>query len=156
MSAQATGISLARTKAAAFGLSTMVTGWAGALMGHYIYAFNHEAFTIIISIQLLLMIVVGGLRSIHGAWYGALVIGAIPQVISLARDTATGVFGASLVVPGIETGLFGVVLILFVLFEPRGIHGRLEQWKTYLELFPLARRGMFRRQQTYLKTERLR
>ena len=61
VSAQAMGVNLTRTKAAAFGLSCMATGWAGALMGHFVYTFNHEAFTIFISIQLLLMIVIGGL-----------------------------------------------------------------------------------------------
>ena len=71
ISAQAMGVNLARTKAAAFGHSCMATGWAGALMGHFFYTFNHEVFTVAISIQLLLMIVNGGLGSIHGAYYGA-------------------------------------------------------------------------------------
>ncbi len=156
MAARATGIDPARTKAVAFGLSTMVTGWAGALMGHAIYTFNHEAFTVIISIQLLLMIIVGGMGSIHGAWYGALVVGGIPQLIAMARDAASVVLETNVVVPGLETGLFGIVLILIVLFEPRGIHGRLTAWKAWFELFPLARRRMFRRQRSYLRTERLR
>ena len=69
ISAQAMGVNPARTKAAAFGLSCMATGWAGALMGHFFYTFNHEVFTVVISIQLLLMIVIGGLGAIQGAWY---------------------------------------------------------------------------------------
>ena len=68
VSAQAMGVNLPRTKAAAFGLSCMATGWAGALMGHFVHTFNHEAFTIVISVQLLLMIVIGGLGAIQGAW----------------------------------------------------------------------------------------
>ena len=85
VSAQAMGVNLARTKAAAFGLSCGVTGWAGALMGHFFYTFNHEVFTVVISIQLLLMIVIGGLGAIQGAWYGAIVIGLVPQAINVAR-----------------------------------------------------------------------
>ena len=157
ISAQAMGVSLVRTKAAAFGLSCMVTGWAGALMGHFFFTFNHEVFTIIISIQLLLMIVIGGLGSIQGAYYGAVVVGLIPQGISVARDwvaDALGTGGAG--IPGLEAGIFALLLILIILFEPLGVHGRLMKWKVYFELFPLCRRDMFRRQKSYLKTERLR
>ncbi len=151
ISAQAAGISLARTKAAAFGLSCMVTGWAGALMGHFFYSFNHEVFTIILSIQLLLMIVIGGLGSIHGAWYGAVIVGLIPQAINLVRD-AVGMVA----VPGLETSLFSVLIVLFVLYEPHGLHGRLTKWKVWLDLFPFCRRDRFRRQKSYLRTERFR
>ena len=157
ISAQAMGINLARTKAAAFGLSCMVTGWAGALMGHYFYSFNHEVFTVILSIQLLLMIVIGGLGSIHGAYYGALVVGVIPQAINILRDQFGALFGGGTVaIPGLETGLFALLLVLFILFEPLGLHGRLSKWRIWLELFPFYRRDMFRRQKSYLKTERIR
>ena len=157
ISAQAMGIGLARTKAAAFGLSCMTTGWAGALMGHFFYTFNHEVFTVVISIQLLLMIVIGGLGSIHGAYYGAVVVGVIPQAINLARDGVAGMFGGGgVAIPGLEAGIFGLILIVFILFEPLGIHGRLVKWRIYFELFPFYRRDMFRRQKSYLKTERLR
>ena len=157
VSAQAMGVSPARTKTAAFGLSCMATGWAGALMGHFFYTFNHEVFTVVISIQLLLMIVIGGLGAIQGAWYGAMVVGLIPQAITIGRDWATEAFGGgSLAVPGLEAGIFGLLLILILLFEPHGVHGRLVKWKVYFELFPFSRRDMFRRQRRYLKTERLR
>ena len=157
ISAQAMGVNLARTKAAAFGLSCMVTGWAGALMGHFFYTFNHEVFTVVISIQLLLMIVIGGLGSIHGAYYGAVVVGLIPQAINIARDgIGSALGGGGVAVPGLEAGIFGLILIVFILFEPLGIHGRLVKWRLYFELFPFYRRDMFRRQKSYLKTERLR
>jgi len=157
ISAQAMGVDPARTKAAAFGLSCMTTGWAGALMGHFFFTFNHEVFTVVISIQLLLMIVIGGLGSIHGAYYGAAVVGIVPQAINLARDAVAGALGGGAVaIPGLETGIFGLILIVFILFEPLGIHGRLVKWRLYFELFPFYRRDMFRRQRSYLKTERLR
>ena len=157
VSAQAMGVNLTRTKAAAFGLSCMATGWAGALTGHFVYTFNHEAFTIFISIQLLLMIVIGGLGAIQGAWYGAVVIVLIPLAITIARDWATEAFGVAVAaVPGLETAVFGLILVLILLFEPHGVHGRLLKWRVWLDLFPLARRDMFRREKRYLRTERLR
>jgi branched-chain amino acid transport system permease protein len=157
ISAQAMGVNLMVTKAKAFGLSCAITGLAGALMGHFVGAFNNETFNIVISIQLLLMIVVGGLGSIHGAFLGAMVIGIIPVAISFARDFIGSLTGSSaLTIPGLETGILGLILIFFILFEPLGLYARWLKIRTYFNLFPFSRRDMFRRQKTYLKTERLR
>ena len=157
VSARAMGVSPARTKTVAFGLSCMTTGWAGALMGHFFYTFNHEVFTLVISIQLLLMIVIGGLGSIHGAYYGAVVVAIVPQAINVARDGIAGLSGGGgVAIPGLEIGIFGLILIFFILFEPQGVHGRMVKWRIYFELFPFCRRDMFRRQKSYLRTERMR
>ena len=153
VSATAMGVHIARTKATAFGLSCMITGWAGALMGYYAGTFNNETFSIVISITLLMMIVIGGLGSIHGAFFGAVVVAFLPQALSILKD---GLVGGSVAIPGLETGVFGMILILFILFEPMGIYGRWLKIRIWLELFPFARKDMFRRQKSYLKTERLR
>ena len=50
----------------------------------------------------------------------------------------------------------GLMLVAFVLFEPLGLYGRWVKVRTYLQLFPFYRRGMFKRQKAYLKSERLR
>ncbi|EBA18737.1 branched-chain amino acid ABC transporter, permease protein [Roseobacter sp. SK209-2-6] len=153
VSATAMGVHIARTKATAFGLSCMITGWAGALMGYYAGTFNNETFSIVISITLLMMIVIGGLGSIHGAFFGAVVVAFLPQALSILKD---GLVGGGVAIPGLETGVFGMILILFILFEPMGIYGRWLKIRIWLELFPFARKDMFRRQKSYLKTERLR
>lgn len=156
ISAQAMGINVARTKAIAFGLSTAIAGLAGALMGHFAGVFTHETFNIITSITLLLMVVVGGLGSIHGAFFGAIVVAFLPQLIAILRDQVAAVTGTAIVIPGIENAIFGVILILFILFEPMGIYGRWVKTRIFFELFPFYRRDMFRRQKSYLKTERMR
>ncbi|WP_170368432.1 branched-chain amino acid ABC transporter permease [Ruegeria arenilitoris] len=157
VSAQAMGIDIARTKTVSFALSCAVTGWAGALMGLYAGAFNNETFSVVISIQLLMMIVIGGLGSIHGAFLGAIVIGFLPQFLSIAKEYAGALFGGGTVaIPGLEFGIFGMILIGFILFEPMGIYGRWLKIRTWFELFPFYRKDMFKRQKSYLKTERLR
>ena len=157
ISAQAMGVNIRKTKALAFGLSCGVVGLAGALLGHFAGAFNHETFNLVLSIQLLLMIVIGGLGSIHGAFFGAAVIGFLPQFIAITRDGITGAFGlGSITIPGIETGVFALVLVSFILFEPAGIYGRWVKIRTYFELFPFYRKNMFKRQKSFLKTERMR
>ena len=67
---------------------------------------------------------------------------------------ASGVVG--LAVPGLEAGIFALILIVILVLEPHGIHGRLLKWKVWFELFPFYRRDMLRRRKRYLKTERLR
>lgn len=157
ISAQAMGVNVARTRAVSFAISCGITGIAGALMGHFYYVFNNETFTIFISINMLLMIVIGGLGSIHGAFFGAAFLTFLPSAISFIRDWSAATLGTSSVVtPGLETGIFGLVMILFILFEPMGIYGRWLKIRTYFELFPFYRRDMFKRQKSYLKTERMR
>lgn len=157
ISARAMGVNVAATKAIAFGISAGITGLAGALMGHFAGIFNNETFNIVISINLLLMVVVGGLGSVHGAFFGAIVVGFLPQAIALTRDLAGQVLGLnSVAIPGLESAVFGALLILFILFEPMGIYGRWLKIRTWFDLFPFYRRDMFRRQKSYLKTERMR
>ncbi len=151
ISAQAMGVDVARTKALAFGLSCAFAGLGGALMGLFAGAFNNETFNFLISIQLLMMIIIGGLGFIHGAFMGAIVIAFLPQFLSILTDNL-----GRASIPGLETGVFGMILIAFILFEPMGLYGRWLKMRTWLQLFPFARRDMFRRQKSYLKTERLR
>ena len=57
---------------------------------------------------------------------------------------------------GLQPALFGVILVGFILFEPLGLYGRWVKTRTFFQLFPFFRRGMFRRQKTFMKSERLR
>ncbi len=151
ISAQAMGVNLARTKTLAFGLSCAFAGVGGALMGFYNQVVNNETFNFIIAIQLLLMIIIGGLEKIHGAFLGAIVVAFLPQFLSIATD----VLGVK-AIPGLEAGVFGLLLVLFILFEPLGLYGRWVKIRIWFSLFPFARRDLFRRQKSYLKTERVR
>ncbi|MEQ8481996.1 MAG: branched-chain amino acid ABC transporter permease [Hoeflea sp.] len=156
VSARALGINITRTKALAFGLSSGVTGLAGSLMGHFIGYFNYELFSIFISINLLLVVTIGGLGFIQGAFLGAILITGLPQLIAILRDGLNASYGIDLgSIPGLDTMLFSVLLITFIIFEPTGLYGRWLKVRFWFEVFPLARRDMFRRQKSYLKTERM-
>ena len=153
ISAQSMGIHIARTKVTSFGISTFITGIAGALLAHKIQFVSPEAFDLILSISLLLMIVVGGLGSLHGCFYGAIVVAFLPQFLSLVKDKLPGHIGN---IPGLTGGVFGLILVLFILLEPYGIYGRWRKVRLFFEVFPLYRRATFKRQRGYLKTERMR
>jgi len=152
VSAQSMGIHLARYKTLAFSLSAGIVGLAGALYAHKLRFVSPEQFGISQSIDLLLLVVVGGLGSVHGAFLGAIFLITLPQIISLAKDWLPASIGQA---TGLQAVVFGLVLMGFVLFEPLGLYGRWVKVRTYLELFPVYRKGMFRRQRAFQKSERL-
>jgi branched-chain amino acid transport system permease protein len=153
ISAQSLGVNLFRYKTAIFALSAFITGLAGALLAHRMRFISPDAFNFLMSIQLLLMAVVGGLGSIQGAVLGAVFVGALPQAIAITREYLPAVIART---PGLEPGLFGLVMVLIVLFEPLGLYGRWLKVKAFFDYFPLYRRATFKRQRSYLKTERVR
>jgi branched-chain amino acid transport system permease protein len=153
ISAQSLGVNLVHYKTIAFALSAAITGLGGALLAHKMRFISPDAFNILLSIQLLLMVVVGGLGSIHGAILGAIFVGGLPQAIALMRDYLPTAIART---PGLEPGLFGIVMVSVVLFEPLGIYGRWLKVKAFFDYFPLYRRATFKRQRSYLKTERVR
>lgn len=147
------GIWVAGYKVLAFVISAMVTGLGGALLAHHVRFLTPEGFGLILSLELVLMVTIGGLGSLRGALLGALLIGLLPTFISrikpLLPDQVAKQFG-------LEIFVFGLVLALFVLFEPRGINGRWLKFKAFLQTFPLYRKDMFKRGKTYMKSERYR
>jgi branched-chain amino acid transport system permease protein len=153
IAAQSLGVHLAWYKTVAFALSAGFTGVGGVLYAHKLQFISPEAFTILLSIELLVMIVVGGLGSLHGAVYGAVFIIVLPELIAIAKDYLPAWIGGQ---PGLKPLLFGLVIIGFMLFEPLGLYGRWRKIRLYFELFPAYRKGTFRRQRAYLRTERLR
>jgi branched-chain amino acid transport system permease protein len=153
VSAASMGIHPARFKAIAFALSAAITGIAGALYAHQLRIVTPDQFTVLQSIELLMMVVIGGLGSIHGAFFGAAFVIVLPQIIAVAKDYLPPAIGQA---AGLQPFLFGLVLVGFILFEPLGLYGRWVKTRTYFQLFPFYRRGMFRRQKAFMKSERLR
>jgi branched-chain amino acid transport system permease protein len=153
ISAQSMGIHLAYYKTLSFALSAALAGIGGALYAHQIRFLSPEQFNIIQSIDLLLMVVIGGLGSVHGAFLGAIFLIGLPQAISLVKDFLPDAIGQA---PGLKAVIYGGVLIAFVLFEPLGIYGRWLKVRTYFQLFPFYRKGMFKRQKAFQKSDRLR
>jgi branched-chain amino acid transport system permease protein len=152
ISAQSMGIHLAKYKTMSFALSAALTGVAGALYAHKLTFITPEQFTLLASIELATLVFIGGLGSFHGAVFGAIFIISLPQVITIAKDYLPAAVGAQ---TGLQPTIFGLILIGFLLFEPMGIYGRWLKIRAYLELFPFYRKGMFRRQKTYMKSDRL-
>ncbi|TWT10051.1 branched-chain amino acid ABC transporter permease [Reyranella sp. CPCC 100927] len=175
IAAQSMGVNLAIYKSMAFAYSAGLMGLAGALFAHKIAYLAPDIFTILLSIQLLLLVIVGGLGSLHGAIFGAIFVALLPPLIAILRDSipasfadlaaGTGVtlfgaigeaIGAFLRKPGVEAGIFGLILVLVILLEPLGMYGRWMKIKVFFSTFPMYKRATFKRQKTYMRSERLR
>jgi len=175
IAAQSMGVHLPLYKSVAFAYSAAVMGLAGALFAHKIAYLAPDIFSILFSIQMLLLVVVGGLGSLQGAVFGAIFVALLPPIIAILRDSipanmvgmasATGIgligtvgrgIGDFLKKPGVEAGIFGLILVLVILAEPAGMHGRWTKIRHFFSTFPMYKRDSFKRQKTYMRSERLR
>jgi branched-chain amino acid transport system permease protein len=97
-------------------------------------------------------VVVGGLGFVHGAFLGAIFLITMPQLIAVGKDLLPPAIGGA---AGLQAVVYGAVLVAFVLFEPLGLYGRWLKVRTWFQLFPFYRQGMFRRQKSFTKSDRL-
>ena len=151
IAAQSMGVNLAFVKTTAFAISAAMAGLAGALYAHMLSTITPEAFTIFLAINLLIIVIIGGLTSLHGAVFGSIFLVVLPQWLSSVRDILPSAIAEQ---SGLEAMLFGLAIILVVLFEPMGIYGRWVKIKAYFDIFPLYRKGSFARQRSYMASER--
>jgi branched-chain amino acid transport system permease protein len=151
--AQSLGIWTAGYKVFAFALSAGVTGLAGALLAHHVQYVTPEGFSLLLSLELVMMVVIGGLGSLRGAILGAIFISVLPTGISSLKPFLPQQIAGQF---GLEIFVFGLMLALFILFEPTGLNGRWRKLKSMLDFFPLYRRDTFRRGKSYMRSERYR
>ncbi|MBM3352573.1 MAG: branched-chain amino acid ABC transporter permease [Betaproteobacteria bacterium] len=145
------GIWVSGYKVLAFVISAGVSGLAGALLAHHVRFLTPEGFGLFLALELVLMVTIGGLGSLRGAIFGAVLIGMLPVFISRIKPMLPEQVSKQF---GLEIFVFGLILVLFVLFEPKGINGRWIKLKTFFQTFPLYRKDLFKRGKTYMKSER--
>ena len=171
--AQSIGINLSVYKVVAFSISAGMTGLAGCLYAHKMSFISPEMFTLLLSLEFVIVILIGGVGSLHGAVLGSIFVVMVDPFLSylkddlprgigeLARsfgvanpgalqDTLAAVGGAA----GLKGAIYGLIIIVFIVFEPYGLYGRWLKIRLYFELFPLYKKATFRRQKTYVKSER--
>jgi branched-chain amino acid transport system permease protein len=131
------GIDVGRQKLLAFAISSALVGLAGALTAHYRTIVTWERFTLDVSVLFLAMIIVGGLGSVAGSVYGATFMTLLPAMIQqFARNVRDTLPVLSREIPAIQLIVFGLVIVLFLLFEPRGLDRIWQRVKDYFRLWP--------------------
>jgi len=136
---EAMGINLFRYKLTAFAISSFYAGVAGSLLAFYTTIITPESFTIGVSIKYLSMVIIGGLGSILGSIFGAVFMVLLPETLTFASDIIVENFESlSGMVGSMQEAVFGLVIILFLLFEPEGIVRRWKLIKAYWKLWPFS------------------
>ena len=175
--ARSLGINVALYKVKSFAISAAITGFAGCLFAHKLSFISPEMFTLQLSIEFIIVILIGGTFSLHGAVLGAIFVVMIDPFLTYLKDDMPGAIGhfAALLgagatratqiqdsvaafasANGLKGAIYGIIIILFVLFEPLGLYGRWLKIKLFFQLFPLYKRATFKHQKIYVKSERLR
>jgi branched-chain amino acid transport system permease protein len=133
------GVSLYHYKLLAFVLSSFYAGVAGGLMAHHSRILFPDSFTLLVAIDYLAMIIIGGLGSILGAIFGAIFMTLLPEVLKLGATSLTGVYpNAFGLIASTRDIVFGLAVILFLMYEPQGLSRIWLRVRSYWKLWPYA------------------
>jgi branched-chain amino acid transport system permease protein len=122
ISAEAMGVNLPIYKLLAFAISSFYTGVQGGLYALLLGYLEPNMFTFLETISLFVAVIVGGLASVEGSILGAAFVVLIPQIFSNAKQLVPVVFG--------------VTILLILIFEPLGLSGRWLKIRLYLRMWP--------------------
>ncbi|MGD9369204.1 MAG: branched-chain amino acid ABC transporter permease [Desulfobacteraceae bacterium] len=115
--AAAMGIDIARAKVEIFVVSGIFGALAGSLYAHFVTFINPPPFNVFFSLKVLMMVAIGGIGSIWGAFLGAALLTFLPEWLSSLQD--------------FDVLAYGVILLLIVMYCPEGIVGLLTKAGTY-------------------------
>jgi branched-chain amino acid transport system permease protein len=133
------GVSLYRYKLLAFVISSAYAGVAGGLMAHHSRIIFPDAFSLLVAIDYLAMIIIGGLGSILGCIFGAIFMTLLPEVLKLGATSLTGVYpNAFGVIASARDIVFGFAVIFFLMYEPLGLARIWVRIRSYWKLWPYA------------------
>lgn len=139
ISAEVMGVNLLKYKLLSFGISSFYVGVAGALIAYQAKIISPENFPVSVAIDYLGMIIIGGLGSILGSIYGAIFITLMPELLRMATSALSGSF-PELVnkLAATKELVFGLLVVIFLIFEPSGMAARWHSIKNYWKLYPFS------------------
>ena len=134
------GIRPMYAKLSAFAVSSFIVGMAGALWAFvHLGAWEPAAFSVEVSFRLLFMVIIGGLGSIMGGFFGAAFIVVLPIVLNQFLPAFMGLFGIEVSTAGMshaELMIFGALIVWFLIVEPHGLAKLWSTAKQKLRLWP--------------------
>lgn len=140
LAAEVLGVNLFRVKLQAFFLAAMFAGLAGALAAHQLRHINSETFNLTDSIILMGMLVIGGLGSNLGPFFGAIVVEMLIEIATILGPVFSDILPSTAygAVQALRPLFFGTALMLFLIFEPRGLAYRWNLMKAAWRLRPFS------------------
>jgi branched-chain amino acid transport system permease protein len=136
VAAEVIGIRPVYAKLTAFAVSSFYCGVAGALWGFvHLGSWEPLAFNLTLSLNLLFMIIIGGMGSLLGSYFGAAFIVVLPILLN-QMPAMLGVPISTAMVSHLESMIFGALIILFLIVEPLGLARLWAVGKEKLRLWP--------------------
>ena len=136
------GVDVARYKVAAFALSSFYAATSGALLGSYLRHVTPANFDLLLSIEYVAMVIVGGAGTVYGSIFGAFFIVLIPRVVEQVSPVIPFVSqtaaGAGLTVFTLNQLIFGALIVLFLIAEPTGLAGIWARLRLYFRTWPFS------------------
>jgi len=135
--AEGMGIPIFRYKLLSFGVSSFYAGIAGAVWAYYMVSITTEPFNLGLSVEYIAMVIIGGMGNMAGAIFGAVFITGLNEILRYTTDIMMNmsVFAeAGLNLAPLREFVFGLAIVLFILFEPRGLA---ELWRIVRSSFRL-------------------
>jgi branched-chain amino acid transport system permease protein len=141
IAAEIIGINIFRYKITAFAISSFYAGVGGALYCFFYEVANYESFTLIISIDYLAMIIIGGLGSVLGSILGAIFISLLPIALDIlgawVGETFLGGVNTE-IMANVQVVTFGALIIFFIVVEPEGLNRLYRNIKSYFRVWPFS------------------
>jgi branched-chain amino acid transport system permease protein len=141
IAAAVTGVSLVRSKLLAFAISSFYAGCAGALLYTITGFFDPTSFNLALSVQYIAMVLIGGVATVSGSILGAFFITLLPRVTRELPDLLPFVSASATDTPNVfqvESILYGLLLVGFLLLEPRGLFGIWIRIRNYWKAWPFS------------------
>jgi branched-chain amino acid transport system permease protein len=141
IAAEMAGISVFRTKLLAFAIASFLGGMAGSLLGYYLQFINPDNFGLAVSVAYIAMIIVGGMGSVTGSILGAVFMTLLPEVLRVsvhALSKAVPALDVASKGAFVEGAVYGLVIILFLLFRPDGLARFWRDTLSYFRTWPFG------------------
>jgi branched-chain amino acid transport system permease protein len=135
--AEGMGIPIFLYKLLAFAISSFYAGFAGGLFAYYMMSITPEPFSIWLSIEYIAMIIIGGLGSIPGSVFGTVFLITLSEVLSYVTEYLMNIsasIGGAITIAPLREFVYGLAIILFIIFEPKGLA---EVWRIVRSSFRL-------------------
>ena len=141
MAAEMMAIDLPRTKTLAFALSSFYAGCCGALLYASTGFVDPGSFDLVLSVEFIAMVLIGGAGTVGGVIAGALFIQVLPTLTRELPGFLPFISSKASEFPNVsqvEQVLYGLLIVVFLLFEPRGLHGIWVRFRTYWKSWPFS------------------
>ena len=139
LAAEVIGVHVFKYRLLSFAVSSFFAGIAGALLAQYLEVITHESFTILQSVDYLAMCIIGGLGHILGGIFGVAFWFILERILEVITTTLNSTFPDHITwFVSIREIVFGLVIILFLIFEPDGLAARWRTIRAYWKLWPFS------------------